>query len=42
MLTKERFSDPNWIFERKLDGIRCIAVRDGDSVRLRSRNDLAL
>jgi DNA ligase D-like protein (predicted ligase) len=42
MLTKERFSDPNWIFERKLDGIRCIAVRDGDAVRLRSRNDLSL
>jgi DNA ligase D-like protein (predicted ligase) len=42
MLTKERFSDPNWIFERKLDGIRCIAVRDGDGVRLRSRNDLSL
>jgi DNA ligase D-like protein (predicted ligase) len=42
MLTKERFSDPEWMFERKLDGIRCIAVRDGDGVRLRSRNDLSL
>ena len=29
MLTDERFSDPAWIFERKLDGIRCVAVRDG-------------
>ena len=28
-LTDERFSDPDWIFERKLDGIRCIAIRDG-------------
>jgi bifunctional non-homologous end joining protein LigD len=41
-LTDERFSDPAWIFERKLDGIRCIAVRDGGAVRLWSRNDLSL
>jgi DNA ligase D-like protein (predicted ligase) len=41
-LTKERFSDPEWIFERKLDGIRCVAVRDGGSVKLLSRNDLSL
>ena len=27
VLTDERFSDPNWVFERKLDGIRCIAIR---------------
>jgi bifunctional non-homologous end joining protein LigD len=42
MLTKERFSDPEWIFERKLDGIRCIAVRSTSKVQLRSRNDLLL
>jgi bifunctional non-homologous end joining protein LigD len=41
-LTDERFSDPAWIFERKLDGIRCIAIRDGDGTRLLSRNDLSL
>jgi DNA ligase D-like protein (predicted ligase) len=41
-LTRERFSDPAWIFERKLDGIRCIAVRRPDGVRLLSRNDLSL
>ena len=41
-LTDERFSDPGWIFERKLDGIRCIAIRDGNGVRLLSRNDLSL
>ena len=41
-LTDARFSDPEWIFERKLDGIRCIAVRDGGPVRLLSRNDLSL
>lgn len=39
-LTNERFSDPNWIYERKLDGIRCIAIRDGSDLRLLSRNDL--
>jgi DNA ligase D-like protein (predicted ligase) len=42
VLTKERFSDPNWIFERKLDGIRCIAVNTKGSVRLLSRNNLSL
>jgi DNA ligase D-like protein (predicted ligase) len=41
-LTDERFDDPDWIFERKLDGIRCLATRDRAGVRLRSRNDLAL
>ena len=29
VLTDERFSDPDWIFERKLDGIRCIAIKAG-------------
>jgi bifunctional non-homologous end joining protein LigD len=42
VLTQERFSDPAWIFERKLDGIRCIAVRDGGETRLWSRNDLSM
>jgi DNA ligase D-like protein (predicted ligase) len=42
ILTDQRFSDPGWIFERKLDGIRCIAIRAGDGVRLLSRNDLSL
>ena len=37
-LTDERFSDPQWIFERKFDGMRCVAFRDGDQVRLLSRN----
>jgi bifunctional non-homologous end joining protein LigD len=37
-LTKERFSDPDWIFERKLDGERCLAFRSGGEVRLLSRN----
>jgi DNA ligase D-like protein (predicted ligase) len=42
LLTRERFSDPEWIFERKLDGIRCVAIRSGQRVRLLSRNDLSL
>jgi len=42
VLSRERFSDPGWMFERKLDGIRCFAVRTGDGVRLLSRNDLSL
>jgi bifunctional non-homologous end joining protein LigD len=39
-LTDDRFSDPDWIFERKLDGIRCLAIRSNDGVTLWSRNDL--
>ena len=41
-LTDRRSFDADWIFEPKLDGVRCIAVRDGAAVRLRSRNDLDL
>jgi bifunctional non-homologous end joining protein LigD len=41
-LTDERFDDPDWVFERKLDGIRCLAYRGGDDVELLSRNDLSL
>jgi bifunctional non-homologous end joining protein LigD len=43
-LTRERFSDPAWIFERKLDGERCLAYADSAdgantaAVRLMSRN----
>src|SRR4051812_21245097 len=42
VLTDERFSDPGWIFERKLDGVRCVATKQDGRVRLRSRNDLDL
>jgi bifunctional non-homologous end joining protein LigD len=37
VLSDEPFSDPDWIFERKLDGIRCIAIRDDSGVSLMSR-----
>ena len=40
VLTDKRFSDPNWIYERKLDGIRCIAIRNANDLKLLSRNDL--
>ena len=39
-LTQERFTSPEWIFERKFDGIRLIAFRDPQGVRLYSRNKL--
>jgi bifunctional non-homologous end joining protein LigD len=42
ILTRERFSDPDWIFERKLDGIRCVAIRSGEHLRMLSRNDLSM
>jgi len=38
-LTQDRFTDPGWIFERKLDGVRAVAVRDGDDTSLWSRNE---
>ena len=37
VLSDEPFSDPAWIFERKLDGIRCLAIRDAGGVALMSR-----
>ncbi len=39
-LTQERFSGPEWAFERKFDGIRLIAYKRGDDVQLYSRNRL--
>jgi bifunctional non-homologous end joining protein LigD len=37
VLSDSPFSDPDWIFERKLDGIRCIAIKDRSGVSLMSR-----
>jgi len=39
-LTHERFAGPEWIFERKFDGIRLLAFRHALDVRLLSRNRL--
>ena len=41
-LTQERFTGPEWLFERKLDGIRMLAFKDGANVKLYSRNRLPL
>jgi bifunctional non-homologous end joining protein LigD len=37
-LTSDRFSDPAWFYERKFDGERCLAYRDGAQLRLMTRN----
>ena len=39
-LTQDRFGGPDWLFERKFDGIRLLAYKQGDEVRLYSRNRL--
>lgn len=39
-LTQERFTGPEWIFERKFDGIRLLGFRQETHVRLLSRNRL--
>ena len=39
-LTQERFAGEEWLFERKFDGIRLLAYKDEDDVRLYSRNRL--
>jgi DNA ligase D-like protein (predicted ligase) len=41
-LTQDRFTGPEWTFERKFDGIRLIAFKNGSDVRLFSRNRLPL
>lgn len=37
VLSDRPFSDPDWIFERKLDGVRCGVSRDDGQLRLLSR-----
>ena len=39
-LTQERFTGPEWVFEQKLDGIRLLAFKNGQEIRLLSRNRL--
>lgn len=37
-LCSKPFSDPHWIYERKLDGMRCILIKKNDKVFILSRN----
>lgn len=37
-LTEDYFDDEDWIYERKLDGVRCLVFNSGGSVSLKSRN----
>ncbi|KAA1425451.1 ATP-dependent DNA ligase [Mumia zhuanghuii] len=37
-LSSRRFDDPSWVFERKLDGERLMAIRERATVRLWTRN----
>jgi bifunctional non-homologous end joining protein LigD len=37
VLSDKPFSDPGWIFEPKLDGVRCLAFREDGAARLVSR-----
>ena len=42
VLTDRPFCDPNWIFERKLDGVRCGARRTAGVAHLESRTGRSL
>jgi len=42
VLIERPFSDPDWVFERKLDGERCGALRRGGRVQLLSRTGRTL
>src|ERR1700704_6631797 len=41
-LTERRFSDPAWVFERKLDGVRALSTRHGAGPELWSRNQIRI
>ncbi len=38
-LTDEYFDDPKWIYERKLDGVRCLIIVHNSKISLYSRNE---
>ncbi len=40
VLTQDYFSDPGWLYERKLDGERVMVLKQGDNLRLVTRNGL--
>lgn len=41
-LTHDEFSDKDWIYEQKLDGVRCLVFKTGKEVQLMSRNKNSL
>lgn len=38
-LTKDYFDDPDWIYERKLDGERVMVYKDGKKIDIMTRNE---
>lgn len=40
-LSKNPFFEPGWIYERKLDGMRCLLHKDGDQIKIWSRNKIS-
>lgn len=38
-LTREYFDNAGWVYERKLDGIRCMVLKEGNKTNLLSRNN---
>jgi len=41
-LTKNYFSKENWLYERKLDGVRCLLFKNKKTVTIKSRNNKTL
>jgi ATP-dependent DNA ligase len=41
VLTDDYFSDPDWIYERKFDGERCLLYQKDNNLKLLSRNHKA-
>jgi bifunctional non-homologous end joining protein LigD len=41
-LVEEAFDSPQWLFEIKYDGVRALAYKNGQNIRLLSRNDLEM
>lgn len=39
-LVEESFSNPDWVFEEKYDGVRILAYKEGEKVSLISRNGI--